>query len=566
MSLKRSDKEQLLVRLRERERRRSHQSLAYFAFKYCRTRDEHDLDDPLKLIPDKQYLRILFHWMQFGPEVFYVAKSRQLMVSWALAVRTAWRMLYFPHSRVVIQSEKYEKARELVYETNPRVARASLLLSNLPDWMRLCRDVHAPGTDGEATGWLPFNDRDVYTDGAIKMPNGAIATAVGQGASQVESMVPTDYICDEASLQEQWANGQAAAMPCLTGGGRGITVGTMRLPSDYGEEISPADDVDPDGMCRGVARFTSASGVPSLRIHYTADPDKDPRTEDGRKWFTKAVAGFPGGYEGHRWQQHMEINPVARGGTRVFVDWDILRPHVVIPPIPISEHYAWGYTSGFDWGVRNNTVWLVFGYAPDGTLYMVHELAKPAGDRSLWPGRKGGVKGVAAVMRAHPLFDKVNGEIYADPSIWKEDQQSGSGVLSIAEAFEREGVYMQPAANRGQMTDELLVDRLVDDWWSGVGLDEDFDPKFKIFETCTSTIARWPTLRYEEWGTATEKSLKEKIEDNGKVDEFDAMKYMLVSTMPDQAEKPHLKPPRGSYRELLNLIYKQSLDKKMIRS
>jgi hypothetical protein len=172
-------------------------------------------------------------------------------------------------------------------------------------------------------------------------------------------------------------------------------------------------------------------------------------------------------------------------------------------------------------------------------------------------------------MRAHPLFEKVNGEIYADPSMWRTDQQQmgGAGVpVSLAEAFENEGVYLAPAAANGQMADELLVNRLNYDYWHGLELGEFFEPRLKIFDTCEQTIAHLPTLRYEEWAKSTEKALKEKILDNGKVDEFDAIKYMVVSAIPESTKKPQMRPPAGSYRELLNQIYKSELDRKMQRS
>ena len=58
----------------------------FWAFRYVKTRDEHDKTTPVKRLPKLTYLEALLHEFHTGPRLIYVAKSRQLMVSWMLAI------------------------------------------------------------------------------------------------------------------------------------------------------------------------------------------------------------------------------------------------------------------------------------------------------------------------------------------------------------------------------------------------------------------------------------------------------------------------------------------------
>ena len=534
----------------EREKERCAQDPAYFVFKYARTRDEHDRLNPVKGFPDKQYLRVLLDEWHNGSRIQFVAKSRQLMVSWLLTAYAVWTARFNPYSLVLFQSKKAEDAYKMVFYQSLEQARCSFIEKHLPPWLQVCK-----GKDG----WLPVAVQSCVSEGAITYPNGSRIEAIPQGPTQIEGRVPSLWLCDEASLQEEWRAGYAAAIPCLLGpseqeSGRGIIVATMRMPSEYGEEIKGAGSVDPDALCRGMARFKSTSGVSTMRVHYTADPDKDPQTETGSAWLQSALEGYPGGMAGVEWQQHMEINPMARSGERVLPFWHEIAPRVVIDPIPVEQQLGWRYDSGLDWGARNKSVWQVFGNDYHGNRYMVYELAVPGNE-------VGGITGFAAIMKEHDLFHRVNGKIHADPSLWNKDQNTKGGLVSKAQLFADAGVYMVPAKSKGQEADDILINRLRGYYWANADSD-DFDPRFFIFNTCTETIRTWPLLRYEEW---TEhytgdraRSLKETIH-NYNVDSLDACKYAESARPEPQYAK--IKPPPGSFDHLRSLIRAARSDK-----
>ena len=492
-------------------------SFRYYLEHYLITRDDHDAKSPAKPFPDHPYIGFLADELQHGPDIFYVAKSRQMMMSWLLSAYTLWVCQWKPLKVVLFQSKKEEDAAKMIYKDAIAIGRASFMLSRLPPWMLVCKD--------EKGGYisLPKNLDGLFSNGKMTFPNGSQAIALAQGAAQVESWSPYVFINDEASLQEEWASAQAAASPALAGGGRGVTVGTMRMPSDYGREIEPSWYCLPDAEGRGLARFKAHGGVPAIRLHYSADPAKDPKTPEGAKWVAHESAKMVGGLNGWRWRQHMEIDPTARSGTLVLpmMSEQRVMEQVAIEPIPVSQQKYWAYDAGLDWGVLNKSVFLIFAMTAEKERYVVYELA-------LEGQHCGGIPGFAQLMRQHPLFARVNGTIQGDPSLWNRDQNTSGGLRSKADIFAQYGVYMTPAKLKGQEADDILVDRLFGHYWAGWETPE-FAPRLKVFKTCPGLLKTLSGLRYEEWSEslASERSPKEKIK-NLEVDYWDAMKYAEV--------------------------------------
>jgi hypothetical protein len=549
-----ADRERLRLALEAREVARCRESFEYYLMRHVRTRDEHDKKNPVKRVPDKAYIRYLAHKFQHGPDIQYVAKSRQLMVSWILCARACWEIQFHPHARVCFQSKKLEDACEMVFDTEWKVARMSFILGNLPDYLRVCVSSIETQPGVFTDRLVPFGmDNRVFTWGSIKLPNGARCDALAQGAAQVESKVPSLFLSDEASLQDEWADSQAAAAPCLEGGGRGITVGTMRLPSAYGTEIATAANVEPDMAMRGVAEFDSAGGIPSIRVHYSADPDKDPATPQGAEWFARAITNVPGGFEGHRWRAHMEIDPTSRAGTAVFPMWKKIKDRVVIDDLSPELVRGWRLDSGFDWGVRNRTVWHIFANDFQGNRFCVHELSIPASEA-------GGVRGIAQRMKAHPLFPLVNGLISADPTIWNNTQSQGSSVVSNAVLFQREGVNLRKAKLRGQEADDIFVQKLTSYYWAGWDL-PGFSPKFFVCRSVVGLQRCFQNLNYQDWnaGTADKNDLKEKIVDKQN-DEFDSAKYAEVAQPGMPSGEAATGAPIGSF-DWLHALAKRELSK-----
>lgn len=506
-------------------RERCRADLRFFAFQYVQTKDPHDKQNPRKPFPHLAYLDYTLEQFQFGPKLQYIAKSRQLMLSWGLAIVGLWTAQFRPLSTVLFQSKKEEDAATMVYEKAPLQGRMSFILANLPRYLFGCFNDR-----GE---WVEFGEHDSFfkacaSFGRLSLPNGSEVRALAQGAEQVESRVPTLFLNDEASLQEEWASAQAAAQPAIDGDARGITVGTMRLPSDYGDEIACCDEINPDLVMRGVSTFTSLSGVAGLRIHYSADPHKDPRTAEGQAWKDRQLGSgaYQGGEAGWRWQQHMEINPKSRSGEIVLPPacderaWKRIQ-HPTLTYEQMIER-RWVFDAGMDYGARNLTVWSVFAMSPEGKRYMVHEIAHPAKE-------VGGIPGFCRLMKegdAAKLLKHVNGRIWADPTIChNHDQNTPGGLVTKSDLFAQNGVFLQPAPSKGADADDIFLGRLLGYYWQGWE-DEYFEPLFQIFTCCRATLERFPLLRWADWSEAIRqaKESKEAMEQKY-ADPWDAAKY-----------------------------------------
>lgn len=83
---------------------------------------------------------------------------------------------------------------------------------------------------------------------------------------------------------------------------------------------------------KGLAKRTTKLGFNILRLHYSCDPDKDPETEAGKRWYAEARRGMSDA----RWRQEYEISYDALGGQRVFPDFEET-VHVVPSRLPIDS-------------------------------------------------------------------------------------------------------------------------------------------------------------------------------------------------------------------------------------
>ena len=69
---------------------------------------------------------------------------------------------------------------------------------------------------------------------------------------------------------------------------------------------------------RGIETRQNKNKAFVVRVHYTADPDKDPE-RDGKEWFEEHISRDPKtGLPDARWEQEMEINADACKGRRAY--------------------------------------------------------------------------------------------------------------------------------------------------------------------------------------------------------------------------------------------------------
>ena len=82
-------------------------------------------------------------------------------------------------------------------------------------------------------------------------------------------------------------------------------------------------------------------GMTAVRLHYSADPSKDPSTPEGAKWYERVRRLFP---DPNRWAAEMEINFWVAQGMRVYPEFSEELHCRALTPRPRKVIYrAWDF-------------------------------------------------------------------------------------------------------------------------------------------------------------------------------------------------------------------------------
>lgn len=173
----------------------------HFLTTFCYTKDEHDLINPVKLIPPKQYLKFLVRVWQAVP-LLLVAKSRKMMVSWIFCNLYLWDSISGYGRLNFFQSKKEDWADELVQ-------RAHFTWRFLPGH--------------------PYKPEAQYSYCRLKFPDrDSMIKGVPQGEDPIVSETGSNILSDEMALQILAEKAYVAAKPTIDGGGKYTGVSTAR--------------------------------------------------------------------------------------------------------------------------------------------------------------------------------------------------------------------------------------------------------------------------------------------------------------------------------------------------
>lgn len=205
MSNSREDKERALAAhkmalLKERYKR----DIVAWLRECVKTVDEHDLVNPVKPFPIKPYIRPLVYAFE-TEKVFYVAKSRQIMISWLMVCLCLHHALFFPHRLVLLISEKEDKAIDLI-------KRIRMVYNQLPMWMKNVCALERPWRDQAMT--------------ECNFKNGSMIKGLPQGPDQIRAFTASLIFVDEAGAQDKLEETLGACGPSIMGGGKMMAVGT----------------------------------------------------------------------------------------------------------------------------------------------------------------------------------------------------------------------------------------------------------------------------------------------------------------------------------------------------
>lgn len=266
-------------------------------------------------------------------------------------------------------------------------------------------------------------------------------------------------------------------------------------------------------VVKGLDIKRTAQGIAVARLHYTADPDKDPDTDKGRLWLNDAISMYPGGMNSLLWRREMEIDWSAGSGELVFDYFSEKEREIVIDPTVFNERFLANckFYGGMDWGRRNPACFHVYVEDSNGYFYSIWEYYDVGKN----------VTQVAEVIRACPYYERLEW-IAADPSMWTETQAKANGFTSLARIFQED------------LPDELRLGKLMPAHARGdmMGVERFHNmfactpPKFRISKLCRKQIQEFRNLKYAP--KLYDKNEPEKLLDKDN-HAFDSAKYFLLS-------------------------------------
>jgi hypothetical protein len=262
-------------------------------------------------------------------------------------------------------------------------------------------------------------------------------------------------------------------------------------------------------VVRGFSVKRKANGIPVGRIHYSADPDRDPATPTGAIWYDMKRKEYDSNKSG--WEREYEIVDEAGGGERIFAD--ILTRYgdkIVIRDPAWKPNPEWGVVGGFDHGGTNPTCLLKCYIDNDGNRYFAGEFYRyktKDWDNTISSNARGitGMelnekkflvpatildtnKNIVGYVDRMPDLDKMRW-INGDPSIFWETVPTPEGqMLAAASIYKGLGLKMRPF--EGERNDLAFVQRLQDDLWGNLHSNAP-----KVFIVCRNeSDARMPGL------------------------------------------------------------------------
>jgi transposase-like protein len=367
--------------------------------------------------PDKPYFRILVEAFHSEP-ILLIEKSRDMMISWLCVGLFTHAAMTTAGIEILFQSQKEEKAHELVGYARTLYHRQSETIRNKYPLKR---------------GRQPA--------GVLEFANGSRIIGIPGGGDQIRSYHPWGLFQDEAAFMPEAGEAYDHAVPVC----QKIVVVSSAGPGWFSEQCREATDVFSPLAPHGVRVRRLPDGRPVYRVHYSADPERDAAwVERERKKYSSKGA----------WDREQEIIHEAGGGERVFAE--VLARHeekILIDPYTSGFRPSpyWKLVGGFDHGKANPTGALVACIDHDGVIYVLGEYYQP------------GLSPAEHRPNLLALDGFKQAEIYADPSIFHQTQAQEDGKYrAIAELYVDLGITnLIPAP----ATHELLgMERILAHW------------------------------------------------------------------------------------------------------
>lgn len=387
-----------------------------------------------------------------------IEKSRQMMVSWVYSALHLHEAFTIPNRKILLLSKSEEKAIELMN-------RLEYIYKNIPEEI-----------------W-PSNLRPKMTKTKTQMSfEGMDSTILSLTSSSdsARSLTASRIFMDEFAFMPDVDELYQGAAASTAGGGLITIVSTnpvlkgsndclfWKLRDDRMEgAISKVEDFDwfEFKSTKGLKAQVNGNGFVSLSLHYKADPERDPETKEGAKWYASQRPK----YDKRRWDTEFELSRNTYGGHGVFSDDYNEDLHMI--PGRIEPRKGVPILRGWDFAGNHS---IAFAQFVEGRLYIIDELPNIG-----WHTRDVVPKVLEFSSQKYPEFSFID---LPDPSAFDRGRNDVDGESNIdrmvSMGIDRRQI-IKVSTNRQEPRLDAVLKLLT-------GLTEG-KPKFNIAETCPMT-------------------------------------------------------------------------------
>jgi hypothetical protein len=390
---------------------------------YTKTTDSHwqeaGATGPCRPFPDKPFFRPLVNSFQQEP-VLFIEKSRDMMLSWLCVGLFTHAAMTTPGIEILLQSQKAEKAFELV------------------EYAKTLYDQQSPELQKAFPLARPLQS---MADGLLEFAHGSRIIGIPGGGDQIRSYHPWGLLQDEAAFMPEAGEAYDNAVSVC----QKIVVLSSAGPGRFADFVSDCpDERSTEHLAHGMVQRRTRQGTAVMRIHYSADPERGPEwvAQERKKYSSQGA-----------WDREQEIIHEAGGGERVFAEvFSQWSDKIIVDSADFQPSPHFKRVGGFDHGKANPTAALVGCVDFDGVIYLTGEYYQP----ELSP-------------RQHrPNLEKLQGfmeaeVLAADPSIFYKTQAQGDGSFkAIADLYFEEGITnLVPAPQNNEL---LGMERILAHW------------------------------------------------------------------------------------------------------
>ena len=271
---------------------------------------------------------------------------------------------------------------------------------------------------------------------------------------------------------------------------------------------------------KGLSVRTTSLGFRVLRLHYTCDPEKDPATEHGKRWYEEARKGMPDA----RFRQEYELDYGALSGQLVFPTFEETL-HVVPDRFPIDPEYS--------------TVWMACDPHPRTAHAFLWLAVNKEGEMAVvwswWPEERHEREALVTKDYAKNLKTIEESSLGLKPYYQLMDVAGRSfnatEELSYFDAYRNEEVYFNPAKKNRDLSGYDLINEALKPRDYTVGSTTEQWPRLTIWKGCGDNeilVRQLKSLRYKEWkGNITDKDAPEEPQQKER-HLIDCLSYILL--------------------------------------